>query len=255
MAENAGNVSFQPRVRSFIPRSSIQTEATTLTDTLDIVFALYPRVTHLDFTGPHQVLCRLPGAVTHLASLDGGALTFDGVTFGDLERLADIAACDVLCVPGGFGTTEAIGDAGFIGEIRRLAKRARYVTSVCTGFVVLGAAGLLKVRRAASHWAWRDQLALFGAIPDAARVVRDGNVFTGGGVTAGIDFALTLAAEIAGEDFAQGLQLSLEYAPEPPFDCGRPETAPPEVLARVRAMLNATGATRREAVEAAAAAM
>jgi transcriptional regulator GlxA family with amidase domain len=226
-----------------------------MTDTLDIVFALYPRVTHLDFTGPHQALCRLPGAVTHLASLDGGALTFDGITFGDLERLADIRSCDVLCVPGGFGTTDAMGDAGFIGEIRRLAESARYVTSVCTGSLILGAAGLLRGRRAACHWAWRDQLALFGAIPDEGRVVRDGHVFTGGGVTAGIDFALILAAEIAGEAFAQGLQLSLEYAPEPPFDCGRPESAPPEILARVRATLAATGATRRDAAEAAALAM
>jgi putative intracellular protease/amidase len=226
-----------------------------VTDTLDIVFALYPRVTHLDFTGPHQVLCRLPGAVAHLASLDGGALTFDGVTFGDLERLADIPSCEVLCVPGGFGTTQAMGDAAFIGEIRRLAAGARYVTSVCTGSLILGAAGLLKGRRAACHWAWRDQLALFGAIPDEGRVVRDGHVFTGGGVTAGIDFALTLAAEIAGDAFAQGLQLSLEYAPQPPFDCGRPETAPPEILARVRATLAAIGATRRDAAEAAALAM
>jgi cyclohexyl-isocyanide hydratase len=226
-----------------------------MTDTLDIVFALYPRVTQLDFTGPHQVLCRLPGAVAHLASLDGGALTFDGVTFGDLERLADIRSCDVLCVPGGFGTTQAMGDAGFIGEIRRLATGARFVTSVCTGSLILGAAGLLKGRRAACHWAWRDQLALFGAVPDEGRVVRDGNVFTGGGVTAGIDFALTLAAEIAGDAFAQGLQLSLEYAPEPPFDCGRPETAPPEILARVRATLAATGATRRDAAQAAALAL
>jgi cyclohexyl-isocyanide hydratase len=226
-----------------------------MTDALSIVFALYPRVTHLDFTGPHQVLCRLPGAVTHLASVEGGALTFDGITFGDLEKLGDTAACDVLCVPGGFGTMAAMGDARFMGEIRRLADGARYVTSVCTGSLILGAAGLLKGRRAACHWAWRDLLTLFGAIPDGGRVVRDGNVFTGGGVTAGIDFALTLAAEIAGEAFAQGLQLSLEYAPAPPFDAGRPETAPPEVLARVRAMLDGTGATRREAVETAALAM
>ena len=120
-----------------------------------------------------------------------------------------------------------MGDAAFIGEIRRLAERARYVTSVCTGSLILGAAGLLKGRRAACHWAWRDQLALFGAIADEGRVVRDGHVFTGGGVTAGIDFALTLAAEIAGDAFAQGLQLSLEYAPQPPFDCGRPRPPRP----------------------------
>jgi transcriptional regulator GlxA family with amidase domain len=226
-----------------------------MTDTLTIVFALYPRVTHLDFTGPQQVLCCLPGAVTRLASVEGGALTFDGVTFGALERLADIADCDVLCVPGGLGTMEAMRDARFMGEIRRLAEGARYVTSVCTGSLILGAAGLLKGRRAACHWAWRDLLALFDAVPDGGRVVRDGHVFTGGGVTAGIDFALTLAAEIAGEAFAQGLQLSLEYAPAPPFDAGRPETAPPDVLARVRAALDGAGPARRDAARAAALAM
>ena len=226
-----------------------------MTDTLTIVFALYPGVTHLDFTGPHQVLCRLPGASAHLASANGGALSFDGITFGDLERLADIPACDVLCVPGGFGTMDAMADAEFMGEIRRLAGCARYVTSVCTGSLILGAAGLLKGKNAACHWAWRDLLPLFGAIPDAGRVVRDGNVFTGGGVTAGIDFALTLAAEIAGDAFAQGLQLSLEYAPAPPFNAGRPETAPPEVLARVRATLDAMGGTRRAAAEKVAMAM
>jgi putative intracellular protease/amidase len=225
------------------------------TDTFTIVFALYPGVTHLDFTGPHQVLCRLPGAETHLASVRGGALTFDGVTFGNLEQLADIAACDVLCVPGGFGTMDAMADAAFMEEIRRLASGARYVTSVCTGSLILGAAGLLKGRRAACHWAWRDLLPLFEATPDGGRVVRDGNVLTGGGVTAGIDFALTLAAEIAGDAFAQGLQLSLEYAPAPPFNAGRPETAPPEVLARVKSALEAMGAGRRAAAETAALAM
>ena len=221
-------------------------------DTLTIVFALYPDVTHLDFTGPHQVLCRLPGASTHLACVDGGSLTFDGVTFGNLERLADVQACDVLCVPGGFGTMAAMGDAAFMNEIRRLASGARYVTSVCTGSLILGAAGLLKGRRAACHWAWRDLLPLFGAIPDPGRVVRDGNVFTGGGVTAGIDFALTLVADIAGDAFAQSLQLGLEYAPAPPFNAGRPETAPPEVLAAVKAMMEAAGPGRRAAAEAAA---
>jgi cyclohexyl-isocyanide hydratase len=212
-------------------------------------------VTHLDFTGPHQVLCRLPGASTHLASAEGAPLTFDGITFSGLERLADIPSCDVLCVPGGFGTMDAMADAAFMGEIRRLAAGARYVTSVCTGSLILGAAGLLRGKRAACHWAWRDLLSLFGAVPDEGRVVRDGNVFTGGGVTAGIDFALTLAAEIAGDEFAQGLQLSLEYAPAPPFDAGRPESAPPEVLARVRAMLEAMGGTRRAAAAKAAMAL
>ncbi len=222
------------------------------TTPLTIVFPLYPGVTHLDFTGPQQVLCRLPGAVTRLASVAGGSLTFDGVTFGALERLADIEACDILCVPGGLGTIDAMGDAEFIGEIRRLAAGAAHVTSVCTGSLILGAAGLLRGRRAACHWAWRDLLPLFGAIADPGRVVRDGHVMTGGGVTAGIDFALTLAAEIAGDAFAQALQLSLEYAPAPPFDCGRPEIAPPAVLALVTARLNGDAGARRAAAESAA---
>ncbi|HEX6866982.1 MAG TPA: DJ-1/PfpI family protein, partial [Caulobacteraceae bacterium] len=170
-------------------------------------------------------------------------------------RLADIDSCDVLCVPGGFGTSEAIQTPELLDEIRRLAGTATYVTSVCTGSLVLAAAGLLKGKRAACHWGWRDQLALFGAIPDPARVVRDGNVLTGGGVTAGIDFAFTLAAEIAGPEMAQGIQLGLEYAPAPPFNSGRPETAPPEVLAFVSGLFAQSGAERLAAAEKAAAAL
>jgi len=200
---------------------------------LQIVIALFPGVTHLDFTGPHQILCRLPGAKVTVASLAGGEIEADGLVFARLPRLSDIETCDVLIVPGGFGVTEAMGDRDFIAEIRRLADGARYVTSVCTGSLVLGAAGLLKGRRAACHWAWRDQLALFGAIPDPSRVARDGRYITGGGVTAGIDFALTVVAELAGDDMAQGIQLAVEYAPDPPFDAGRPETAPEAVLRRV----------------------
>src|SRR3954465_12267959 len=158
-----------------------------------IVFALFPGVTQLDFTGPHQVLSRLPGAEVILASREGGAIETDGITFAGLRRLSEIPRCDIVCVPGGFGVTDnAIQDEDFLREVRRLADGARYVTSVCTGSLVLGAAGLLRGKRAARHWAWRDMLALFGAIPDPARVVRDGNTVTGGGVTAGIDFALTL---------------------------------------------------------------
>jgi transcriptional regulator GlxA family with amidase domain len=226
-----------------------------MTEPLTIVFALYPGVTHLDFTGPQQVLTHLPGARTIAASAKGGAITADGLTFADLTPLAEIATCDVLCVPGGLGCAEAMEDAAFMGEIRRLAAGARYVTSVCTGSLILGAAGLLKGRRAACHWAWRDLLTHFGALPDPSRVVRDGNVITGGGVTAGIDFALTLAAEIAGPAVAQAIQLNLEYAPAPPFDAGRPETAPPEILALVMARRGERMAERRAAVERAALAL
>jgi len=137
--------------------------------------------------------------------------------------------------------------------LRRLAGTARYVTSVCTGSLALGAAGLLRGKRAACHWAWRDLLVPFGGIPAADRVVRDGNVITGGGVTAGIDFALTLVAEIAGEETAQTIQLGIEYAPSPPFNAGVPETAPPAILARVRERLGGMAEQRRSVVEAAAA--
>ncbi|NBU27554.1 MAG: DJ-1/PfpI family protein [Caulobacteraceae bacterium] len=219
---------------------------------LHIVFALYPDVTHLDFTGPHQFLSRLPGAKVTVAWMEGGELAVDGLILAHLTRLEDIQACDILCIPGGFGTTNAMQDAAFLDQIRRLAGMSRYVTSVCTGSLILAAAGLLTGKRAACHWAWRDHLALFGAIPDPARVVRDGNVFTGGGVTAGIDFALTLAAEVAGDAFAQTLQLGLEYAPAPPFNAGRPETAPPEILALSKGFYEADMPKRRAAAQAAA---
>ena len=196
-----------------------------------IVFALFPGATQLDFTGPHQVLSRLPGANVILASPQGGTVEADGMVFAGLPRLADIAGCDLICVSGGGGVTEhAIHDQVFLAELRRLAATARYVTSVCTGSIALGAAGLLRGKRAACHWLWRDLLVPFGAIPDPARVVRDGNVITGGGVTAGIDMALTVMAEIAGDDYAQSVQLGIEYAPAPPFNSGRPELAPAHVL-------------------------
>jgi transcriptional regulator GlxA family with amidase domain len=220
-----------------------------------IVFALFPGVTQLDFTGPCQVFSALPGASVILASRDGGTITSaDGITFAGLRRLAEIPACDVVCVPGGRGVTDnAIKDQVFLAELRRLAGTARYVTSVCTGSLALGAAGLLRGKRAATHWAWRDLLRPFGAIPDAGRVVRDGNVITGGGVTAGIDFALSVVAELADAETAQAIQLQIEYAPAPPFDAGCPETAPPAIVARVRERMGTMAAQRRQAVEAAAA--
>ena len=209
-----------------------------MTTPMTIVFPLYPDLTQLDFTGPFQFLSRLPGARTIIASAQGGEIEAEGgMVFGRTVKLSEIVACDILCVPGGFTATEAALDPDFLPHVRRLALGARYITSVCTGSLILGAAGLLKGRRAACHWAWRHLLTEFGAIPDPGRVVRDGNIFTGGGVTAGIDFALTLVAEIAGDEFAQGLQLGLEYAPAPPFNSGRPETAPPAVLAAYEARM------------------
>jgi cyclohexyl-isocyanide hydratase len=210
-----------------------------------VVFALFPGVTQLDFTGPAEVFARLPGASLTLASVEGGLLETDsGIAFARLERLADVSECALLCVPGGFGTMAAMEDAAYLGAVRRLAARARYVTSVCTGSLLLGAAGLLRGKRAACHWAWRELLATFGALPDPARVVRSGNLFSGGGVTAGIDMALTVMAEVAGPDFAQTVQLAIEYAPEPPFASGRPETAPAEILAVARRRLESLRVSR-----------
>jgi cyclohexyl-isocyanide hydratase len=157
-------------------------------------------------------------------------------------------------VPGGIGATEnAMRDLVFLAELRRLAATARFVTSVCTGSLVLGAAGLLRGKRAATHWGWRDLLAPFGAIADTGRVVRDGNVITGGGVTAGIDFALSVVAELAGDETAQAIQLRMEYAPAPPFNAGSPDTAPLPVVARVQEQMATFTVQRRGAVETAAA--
>ena len=219
-----------------------------------VVFALYPHVTQLDFTGPHEVLARLPGAECILASSTGGDLEADGgLVFTRVRRLADIDRCALICVPGGFGTIEAMEDQELLTQLRRLAGTARYVTSVCTGALVLGAAGLLRGKRATSHWAWRDSLSAFGATPEAARVVRDGNVITGGGVTAGIDFALTVMAEIAGDEYAQSVQLGIEYAPAPPFNSGRPDLAPAHVLAKTEQRYDRVRGARDAAVERAAA--
>jgi transcriptional regulator GlxA family with amidase domain len=211
-----------------------------------IVFAVWPGMTQLDFTGPHQFLSRVPGSEVIVASPAGGDVPSEGLVFAGTRRLADVDSCDLICVPGGMNATGMALDRSFVGEVRRLGLDARYVTSVCTGSLILGAAGLLLGRRAACHWAWRHLLPLFGATVDEARVVRDGHVITGGGVTAGIDFALTVLAEIGGPALAQTVQLGLEYAPAPPFDAGSPETAPPEALDACRARF-AGVADRREA--------
>jgi putative intracellular protease/amidase len=219
---------------------------------LTIVIPLFPDVTHLDFTGPHQVLSRAPGAELIVASMGGRDIAAEGLVFAGLKDLAEVERCDLLCVPGGFGATDAMLDEAFMREIRRLGAQSRYLTSVCTGSLILAAAGFLQGKRAACHWAWRELLEPFGAIVDENRVARDGNIITGGGVTAGLDFAFTVLAEIAGEEFAKAVQLGLEYAPAPPFDAGRPELAPPQVLAAYSRRIGPVVAARRAAAEEAA---
>jgi cyclohexyl-isocyanide hydratase len=228
-------------------------EETLMSSEFRVVFALYPKVTQLDFTGPFEVFARLPQALCALASVSGGTIEADGgMTFAGVVRLEDITECALLCVPGGFGTIAALEDQRYLSELRRLGSRARYVTSVCTGSLLLAAAGLLRGKKAACHWAWRDSLTPFAVTPVAERIVRDGNVITGGGVTAGIDMALAVTAQIAGVDFAQTVQLALEYAPEPPFDCGRPGRARPEIVAAALKRLDGVRLERDAAVKRAA---
>jgi cyclohexyl-isocyanide hydratase len=250
-------MTFPPSGYSRILRPSIhEIPEMPMTQPFTVVFALYPRITQLDFTGPFEVFARLPDARCILASVDGGEIAADrGLRFSGVLKFDAVDQCTLLCVPGGFGTISALGDAEYIGALRRLGAQARYVTSVCTGSLLLAAAGLLRGRRAACHWAWRDKLADFGVTPDPARVVRDGNVITGGGVTAGIDMALDVMAEIAGRDYAETVQLALEYAPAPPFDSGRPELARAPVLQAARARMDSMRVERDAAIHRAAVAL
>jgi cyclohexyl-isocyanide hydratase len=217
-----------------------------------IVFPLFDGVTQLDFTGPHQMFSRVSGVRVVASSLGGRNIEVDGLVFGGLVDLAKVESCDVLCVPGGSGTNRAMLDEDFMREIRRLAGLAKYHTSVCTGALILGAAGLLCGKRATTYWADRVLLKTFGAVETDDRVVRDGNVITGGGVTAGLDFALVVIAEIFGRDVAESVQLRMEYAPAPPFDAGRPEGLPAEMVARVRSGMSALLDADKAAVEEAA---
>ena len=188
------------------------------------VALLFPNVTQLDLTGPVQLFSRLPGATIDLAwhtldpvPTDAGFSIVPTVTFANAPQ------ADVIMVPGGKGAFDLLDDEAALQFVRTQAPGARYVTSVCTGAFVLGAAGLLEGRRATTHWATHALLDLVGAIPEQARVVRDGNVITGGGVTSGIDFALVVAAELFGSDAARRVQLIMEYDPHPPFDAGSPD--------------------------------
>ena len=221
---------------------------------LAIGILLYPNVTQLDATGPAQVLARVPGATLHMVwktrdpvPTDAGFAIVPTTTFADCPQL------DVICVPGGGGQVALMTDDETLDFLRRQAATARYVTSVCTGSLILGAAGLLKGYRSACHWAWRDMLPAFGAIPVAERVVRDRNHISGGGVTAGIDFGLTVAAELAGEEVAKSIQLVLEYDPQPPFDSGSPEKAGEARVARLRERMAGMLSSRQVANAAAAA--
>jgi cyclohexyl-isocyanide hydratase len=201
--------------------------------TLQIGFLLFPQVQQLDLTGPYDVLASLPDVNVHLIWKDLVPVTAStGLVLKPTMTFVDCPALDVICVPGGSGVGPLMEDDETLAFIKAQAANARYVTSVCTGALVLGAAGLLKGKRATTHWAYHELLAPLGATPVKDRVVRDGNLLTG--ITAGIDFALTLAAELFDKDTAELVQLQLEYAPAPPFASGSPETAPVSVLEEAR---------------------
>jgi len=206
-------------------------------DTVHIGFLLFPNLTQLDLTGPAQVLSRVPGARTHLVWKTLDAVPTDvGFSINPSTTFDACPQLDVLCVPGGFGIEALLEDRETLDFLRRQGQQARYVTSVCNGALVLGAAGLLQGYRSACHWMWLPLLARFGAEPVAERIVRDRNRISGGGVTAGIDFGFALAAELAGEEAAKTIQLALEYDPQPPFNAGSPQGAGPEIVARLRAL-------------------
>lgn len=219
-----------------------------------IAFLLFPNVTQLDLTGPAQVLSRLPDARLDLVwkTLDP-VPTDAGFSIVPTATFADVPAVDILCVPGGMGVTRVIEDEAAMAWVADVAEGATWVTSVCTGSLILGAAGLLGGYRATTHWAWHDHLALFGAEPVKARIVVDRDRVTGGGITAGIDFALRLIELLRGEAMAKAVQLSLEYDPQPPFDTGSPEKAGPAMVAAVRDRMNRMAPHRDAELRAAAA--
>lgn len=212
---------------------------------------VFPQVQQLDLTGPYEVFASARGAEVHLIWKDTVPVrAATGLMLTPTTSFADCPPLDVLCVPGGSGVNALLLDETVLAFLRERAGQVRYLTSVCTGSLVLGMAGLLQGRRATSHWNAHDFLARLGAIPTEGRVVRDGNLITAGGVTSGIDFGLTVVAELLGEEEAQVIQLSLEYAPAPPFRAGTPQEAPAEVLAAARQRLAGSRAAREKLLAA-----
>lgn len=220
---------------------------------MHIAFLLFPGVTQLDLTGPAQFLSRLPGARLDLVWESRDPVPTDaGFSIVPTATFAEVPRADLLCVPGGMGVAEVTENAAALDWVRRIGGEAQWVTSVCTGAMVLGAAGLLHGYKATTHWAWHDMLAQFGAEPVDARTVFDRNRVTGGGVTAGIDFALALMAHIAGDEVAKAVQLALEYDPAPSFDAGSPAKAGAELVAVYTERANRLAPGRKERLIASA---
>ena len=221
---------------------------------LQIGLVIFPKVTQLDLTGPVQVFSAVPDATVHLIWKRIEPVPSDSVlTLTPTISFADCPQLDVICVPGGQGINDMVNDEEVLEFLRRQAKGAKYITSVCTGSLVLGAAGLLKGYKATTHWTAIEFLSQFGAIPAKTRVCVDRNRVTGGGVTAGIDFALTLVSIMINRETAEAIQLGLEYNPAPPFNAGSPDTAPAEILARMKERIAPAQVRRGEAIHRAAA--
>lgn len=214
---------------------------------LQIGFPLFPNLTQLDLTGPWEVFAKLPGADCHLLAHDLQPVRSSsaGLTLLPTTRYADCPQLDIICVPGGPGHLQAMEDAALLDFLKSQAPNCRFVTAVCTGALVLAAAGLLRGYRATTHWMSLERLAAFGATPVPERVVRDRNRITGGGVTAGIDFGLALAALLAGEAVAREIQLQIEYEPQPPYG-GSPATADPATVQSLRGRLGGYAAAMAE---------
>ena len=219
----------------------------------NVGFVIFPDLTQLDLTGPLQVLARLPQSATHIVAKSEAPVPSDcGLSLVPTRTFANCPPLDLICIPGGAaGVVGAIGDRETVEFVRRQAEGAKYVTSVCTGAFVLGVAGLLKGRRATTHWAYTDLLPLVGATYEKARVVQDGNLITAGGVTSGIDFGLSVVAEIAGETVAREVQLGIEYDPAPPFDSGHPDRASAAVKSALYARYEKARSALRAGIEGA----
>ncbi|HEY9804767.1 MAG TPA: DJ-1/PfpI family protein [Leptolyngbyaceae cyanobacterium] len=217
---------------------------------ISIGIVLFSGVTQLDFTGPYEVFTRFPNINLYLLSNSLEPIRSDrGLTFLPDTTFAQAPNLDVLFVPGGPGINAKLEDKDFLKFLKTQGEQARYVTSVCTGALLLAAAGLLEGYRATTHWLFLDLLAMFGVEVVKQRIVIDGNRITGGGVTAGIDFGLAIAAELYGETLAQEIQLQIEYNPQPPFNSGSPDTAPVDVLKLVQAASRDMQEIRREIIE------
>ena len=220
---------------------------------LSIGMVLFPGLTQLDLTGAYEVLARMPDTRVHLVARTLQPVRSEwGLTILPDTTFADAPPLDMLCVPGGWGINDHLDDDELLDFLRSRGEHARYVTSVCSGALLLGAAGLLRGYRATTHWMSLDLLSALGAEPVRDRVVRDRNRITGAGVTAGIDFGLAVAAELFGAATAQRIQLAIEYAPAPPFGSGTPDSAPDDICRALRRDSHDALEKRRVLVEAAA---